>query len=338
MPRRGRCASAGKNICEAAALTIRAAKEFFQGSKLTPMQQEIAGQHSARDSAAAAFSRCGGTGLPDAGPAGIDPVGRRVAANSAGDVAWVAAGGRAVRAGRAVDRTAHARYGAADPHPRKPARSGQHDSGRRARSGCDSLGRSPARPGSGCGRVWRTRAGGRHGGGDRSESRFADGKISLRADDDSGADAATRGRARHETGWLRGARANNLRGLDVEIPLGMLVGDHRRVGVGQIDAGARGAVSRDRAPARQDGGRRSRRMSYREIKGVGAAERCGSGRSDADRADAAVESDDVHQGLRSIRELVCGAAGGEAASLRRRDISPSTCRAAAAIPARATAR
>ena len=36
----GRCT---KNICEAAALTIRTAKEFFEGVELTPMQQEIAG-------------------------------------------------------------------------------------------------------------------------------------------------------------------------------------------------------------------------------------------------------------------------------------------------------
>ena len=34
---------AGKNICEAAALTIRAANEFFGGVHLSPMQQEIAG-------------------------------------------------------------------------------------------------------------------------------------------------------------------------------------------------------------------------------------------------------------------------------------------------------
>ncbi|MBW4027339.1 MAG: excinuclease ABC subunit UvrA [Acidobacteria bacterium] len=33
----------GKNICEAAALTIRAADEFFSALKLSPMQQEIAG-------------------------------------------------------------------------------------------------------------------------------------------------------------------------------------------------------------------------------------------------------------------------------------------------------
>jgi len=32
-----------RNICEAAALTIRTANEFFQGIELTPMQQEIAG-------------------------------------------------------------------------------------------------------------------------------------------------------------------------------------------------------------------------------------------------------------------------------------------------------
>ncbi len=36
----GKCT---RNICEAAALTIRAANEFFQGIELTPMQQEIAG-------------------------------------------------------------------------------------------------------------------------------------------------------------------------------------------------------------------------------------------------------------------------------------------------------
>jgi excinuclease ABC subunit A len=34
---------AGKNICEAAALTIRAANDFFSGVQLNPMQQEIAG-------------------------------------------------------------------------------------------------------------------------------------------------------------------------------------------------------------------------------------------------------------------------------------------------------
>jgi excinuclease ABC subunit A len=33
----------GRNICDAAALTIRAANEFFQSIELTPMQQEIAG-------------------------------------------------------------------------------------------------------------------------------------------------------------------------------------------------------------------------------------------------------------------------------------------------------
>ena len=33
----------GRNICEAAALTIRIANEFFQGIQLTPMQEEIAG-------------------------------------------------------------------------------------------------------------------------------------------------------------------------------------------------------------------------------------------------------------------------------------------------------
>jgi excinuclease ABC subunit A len=35
--------STGKNICQATALTIAHAKEFFGALKLTPMQEEIAG-------------------------------------------------------------------------------------------------------------------------------------------------------------------------------------------------------------------------------------------------------------------------------------------------------
>ena len=37
------CASTGKNICQATALTIAQAKEFFDALKLSPMQEEIAG-------------------------------------------------------------------------------------------------------------------------------------------------------------------------------------------------------------------------------------------------------------------------------------------------------
>ncbi len=50
---------------------------------------------------------------------------------------------------------------------------------------------------------------------------------------------------------LRGRARNNLQGLDVEIPLGMLACDHGRFGLGEIDAGARCALSRAVAPAGQ---------------------------------------------------------------------------------------
>ena len=43
----------GKNICQATALTIAQAKEFFDALKLTPMQEEIAGPILARGAAAA---------------------------------------------------------------------------------------------------------------------------------------------------------------------------------------------------------------------------------------------------------------------------------------------
>ena len=48
------------------------------------------------------------TGISDAGPAVVDAVRRRSAADSTGDVAGIEAGGHAVRAGRAVDRPASA--------------------------------------------------------------------------------------------------------------------------------------------------------------------------------------------------------------------------------------
>ena len=49
----------GKNICQATALTIAQAKEFFDALRLTPMQEEIAGPILEEVRAAAELSRCG---------------------------------------------------------------------------------------------------------------------------------------------------------------------------------------------------------------------------------------------------------------------------------------
>ena len=89
----------GLNICQAAALTIAKAKDFFAGLKLTPMQEEIAGPILEEVQQRLGFSGRGGAGVSDAGPAGFDAVGRRGAADSTGDFAGIAAGGSAVRAG-----------------------------------------------------------------------------------------------------------------------------------------------------------------------------------------------------------------------------------------------
>ena len=87
-----------------------------------------------------------------------------------------------------------------------------------------SLRRSPARPRPRRGRIWRQGAGRGHGRGNRSQSQIAHRPLSVRAADDSRSRRAVACPANSEWLRLRGARANNLKNLDCEIPLGMLVG------------------------------------------------------------------------------------------------------------------
>ena len=100
----------------------------------------------ARDRGAAALPRERRHRLPVDGPRGGDAVGRRGAADPAGDADRLGARRRALRARRAVDRPAPARQLEADRDARAPARPRQHGARRRARRADDARGRPPRRP------------------------------------------------------------------------------------------------------------------------------------------------------------------------------------------------
>ena len=100
--------------------------------------------------------------LPVAGPRGGHPVRWRGAADPAGHADRLRAGGRALRARRAVDRAAPARQPAADRDADAAARHGQHAHRRRARRRHDPRGRLGGRHRSGRGGARRAGGAQRH--------------------------------------------------------------------------------------------------------------------------------------------------------------------------------
>ena len=107
----------GVTIDKASARTVREAEKFFTDLQLTEKEAAIADKVLKEIQKRLGLpARCRPR-LPDARSPVVDAVGRRGAAHQPGDLARLGAGRHAVRAGRAVDRPAHARQRAADRDP-----------------------------------------------------------------------------------------------------------------------------------------------------------------------------------------------------------------------------
>ena len=149
--------------------------------------------------------------------------------------------GALLRARRAVHRAAQPRHRPADPHPGRAARTGQHHRGGGARPGHDAQRRPHRRPRAGRGRTGRAAS--------SSRARYARcwptaPQLAHRRATCAARSALRRPRAPRAVNRKRalrfhGARAHNLKNIDVEIPLGMHGRGDRRLGLRQIDAGAR---------------------------------------------------------------------------------------------------
>ena len=144
--------------------------------------------------------------LPVDGARVGDAIGRRGAADPAGDADRLVAGRRAVHPRRAVDRPAPARQRAVDRDAEAPARPWQHRARGRARRGDHARGRPPGRHGAGRGRARRPRGGRGHGRGGHAGPGVADGPVPVRHAQHPGAGeargsrpATSRSRARPST-------------------------------------------------------------------------------------------------------------------------------------------
>ena len=193
----------------------------------------------ARDRRATAVPRQRRGRLPVARAGRLDAVGRRGAADPAGNADRVEPGGRALHPRRALDRPAPARQRAPDLHPGAAARPRQHGHRGGARRGHDARGR-PLRGPRSRGRRARRRAGGRGPPGGRDGGAgVAHGPVPVGRGLDPGPPPAPPPR-RLPGDRGRVAAQPSRRGRQGAARHVLL--RHGRVGLGQVDARQRGAA------------------------------------------------------------------------------------------------
>ena len=154
----------------------------------------------------------------------------------------------------------------------------------------------------------RGRAG--HGGRRRGGARFADRPVPLRDAADRGA-----GQAPQAVGLRRDRRGDAAQPQERrrQDPARRADCGDRRVGLGQVDAGQRGALQGGREPAQPGADAAGRAQADR---GPRAARQGHQRRPVADRADAAVQPGDVHRAVRPDPRPVLQDAGGAGARLQ----------------------
>ncbi len=291
-------------------MPVDGALEFFQESAA---DTALPARHRRADPQGGHASGCSflinvGPGVSDAGPLGGDAVGRRGAADPAGDPDRLAAGGRAVHPGRAVHRAAPARQPAAAGHAGAAARPRQHRPGGGARRGDDPRRGShrwisaPARGGTAA--RWSPR------GRWRMCSRHADSLTGAYLRGDRAIEIPAERRAPqpgHELVIERRARAQPAQRHRRASRSARFVAVTGVSGSGKSHADQRHPL--EVAGRAASTGRRWSPACTMRITRAGSDRQGGGHRPVADRADAAVESRDVHRSLHHHPRALRGAAG-----------------------------